>query len=359
MLTPVCVHSTISDMRIVDLRSDTVTKPTLKMRQAMMDAEVGDDGFDEDPTTIRFEKTAAEMLGKEAALFVASGMMGNLISIMVHTSPGDALICDEKGHVNTFASGNTATLAGVSTRLINVDEMGLFNLAELESSINLDDIHFPRTSLIVLENTNNLAGGTIVTPKDTSEIYGLARKYGLKLHLDGARIFNSAISQGIEASELTNDCDSVMFCISKGLAAPVGSIIAGTREFIEEARFKRRMLGGSMRQTGVIAACGIISLEEMIDRLEEDHENAMLLAGGLSKIEGFDINLKTVQTNIICFKFNLQKMNCKKFIGAIFKEGIYAIHFYENYGRMVTHKDLNRSDIEYALKVIENTISNC
>ncbi len=344
-------------MRIIDLRSDTVTKPTLKMRQAMMEAEVGDDGFGEDPTTNKFEKMAAERLGKEDALFVASGLMGNLIAIMVYTKPGDGLICDKKAHINTMASGNTAALAGVTICPLDVDESGRFDMEELESCINLDDTRFPKTSLIVLENTNNLAGGTVVTPEETSKIYKIAKKYGLKLHLDGARIFNSAIAQGVDVAELTKDCDSVMFCISKGLASPVGSIIAGTKEFIAEARRKRKMLGGGMRQTGVLAACGIIALEEMIDRMKEDHDNARYLADGLAGIEGFSINLDTVQTNIIYFKFELPKVSCKRFVEDVSEKGVYTVYLERDYGRMVTHKDLNRSDIDYALEVIKNTVS--
>ncbi len=344
-------------MRIIDLRSDTVTKPTLKMRQAMMEAEVGDDGFGEDPTTDKFEKMAAERLGKEDALFVASGVMGNLIAIMVYTKPGDGLICDKKAHINTMASGSTAALAGVTICPLDVDESGRFDMEELESCINLDDTRFPKTSLIVLENTNNLAGGTVVTHEETSKIYKVAKKYGLKLHLDGARIFNSAIAQGVDVAELTKDCDSVMFCISKGLASPVGSIIAGTKEFIAEARRKRKMLGGGMRQTGILAACGIIALEEMIDRMKEDHDNARYLAEGLAGIEGFSINLDTVQTNIIYFKFERPKVNCKRFVEDVFEKGVYTVYLERDYGRMVTHKDLNRSDIDYALEVIKNTVS--
>ena len=344
-------------MRIIDLRSDTVTKPTLKMRQAMMEAEVGDDGFGEDPTTNKFEKMAAERLGKEDALFVASGVMGNLIAIMVYTKPGDGLICDKKAHINTMASGNTAALAGVTIYPLDVDESGRFDMEELESCINLDDTRFPKTSLIVLENTNNLAGGTVVTPEETSKIYKIAKKHGLKLHLDGARIFNSAIAQGVDVAELTKDCDSVMFCISKGLASPVGSIIAGTKEFIAEARRKRKMLGGGMRQTGILAACGIIALEEMIDRMKEDHGNARYLAEGLAGIEGFSINLDTVQTNIIYFKFELPKVSCKRFVEDISEKGVYTVYLERDYGRMVTHKDLNRSDIDYALEVIKNTVA--
>lgn len=346
-------------MRIVDLRSDTVTMPTLKMRQVMKDAEVGDDGFGEDPTTNRLEEMAAEKLGKEDALFVPSGTMGNLIAIMVHTKPGDGLVCDRKAHINTMVAGNTSALTGTTICPLDADETGHLDLEELESLINLDDIRFPMTSLIVLENTNNLAGGTVVTPEETAKIYRIAKKYGLRLHLDGARIFNSAIFQGVDVAELTRDCDSVMFCLSKGLASPVGSIIAGTKEFIKEARRRRKMLGGGMRQTGILAACGIVSLEEMIDRLAEDHDNASYLANGLEEIEGFSIKLKTVQTNIVCFRYELPKLSCREFVKNVGKKGVYMVWLEKDYGRMVTHKDLNRSDVDYALEVFKKTVSEC
>jgi len=308
------------------------------MRQAMKDAEVGDDGFADDPTTNRFEKMAADCVGKQDALFVPSGTMGNLIAIMVHTKPGEGLICDRFAHINTTICP------------LDVDESGHFDLDDFESNINLDNIHFPRTSLIVLENSNNLAGGTVVTPEETSEISRIAK-------LDGARVFNSAIAQGVDIVELTRDCDSVMFCLSKGLASPVGSIIAGTKSFIKEARRIRKMLGGVMRQTGILAACGIISLEEMIDRLAEDHDNARYLANGLDRLDGFSIKLKTVQTNIICFKFELPKLSCKEFVDNVAGKGVYVVHLYKDSGRMVTHKDLNKSDVDYALEVFRDSIS--
>ena len=344
-------------MRIVDLRSDTVTRPTLKMRQAMKDAEVGDDGFGDDPTTNRFEKMAADCVGKEDAIFVPSGTMGNLIAIMVHAKPGEGLICDKFAHINTLVAGNTAALTGTTICPLDVDESGHFDLNELESNINRDNIHFPRTSLIVLENSNNLSGGTVVTPEETSEISRIAKRHNLRFHLDGARVFNSAIAQGVDIVELTGDCDSVMFCLSKGLASPVGSIISGTKSFIKEARRFRKMLGGVMRQTGILAACGIISLEEMVGRLAEDHNNARYLAKGLERIDGFSINLKTVQTNIVCFKFELPNLSCKEFVDNIAKKGVYIVHLYKESGRMVTHKDLNRSDVDYALEMFKDAIS--
>ncbi len=346
-------------MRIVDLRSDTVTKPTSKMRQVMREVEVGDEGFGDDPTTNRFEKIAAECVGQEEALFVPSGTMGNLIAIMVHTKPGDGLVCDRFAHINTMVAGSTSALTGTTICPLDMDDSGSFEPDALESLINLDDTRFPKTSLIVLENTNNLAGGTVVTAEKTAGIFRIAKKYNLSFHLDGARIFNSAVAQGVEVAELTRNCDSVMFCISKGLASPVGSIIAGTKEFIKEARRKKKMLGGVMRQTGILAACGIVSLEEMVDRLKEDHENAKYLANCLDEIDGFSVKLESVQTNIVCFKFEMLGLSCKEFVEKVAKKGIRLVHIIKNTGRMVTHKDLNRSDIEYALNVIKNTVLKC
>jgi len=338
------------------LRSDTVTKPTAKMLHAMNDAETGDDGFGEDITTNRFEKIAAEKIGKEKALFVPSGVMGNVIAIMVHTKPGEGLICDKNAHINTMVSGNTAALAGITTSQIDADESGNLDIKEIETHIKLDEIICPKTTLLVYENTNNLAGGTIVTPEKSYELYKISQKYGLRVHLDGARIFNSAVAQRIDVAELTKDCDSIMFCISKGLASPVGSILAGTKEFISEARRVRKMLGGGMRQTGILASCGIISLEEMVDRLAEDHDNARFLAEGLATIDGFRIKLETVKTNIVCFTFSLPRLNCRELVETMGEKGVKAICFNKDFGRMVTHKDINRSDIMYTLEVVKKIV---
>ncbi|GJQ57823.1 MAG: aminotransferase class I/II-fold pyridoxal phosphate-dependent enzyme [Candidatus Scalindua sp. AMX11] len=345
-------------MRIVDLRSDTVTTLTDKMHLAMKKAEIGDDGFGEDRTTNKFEDLAAGRVGKEDALFVPSGVMGNLIAIMVHTKPGDGLICDRNAHINSMASGNTAAVAGITTCPLETDTVGNFDKEELESHINLDQISTPKTTLLVYENTNNLAGGTVVTPEAAYELSMISKKYGLRIHLDGARIFNSSVAQGVEVAELTRYCDSVMFCISKGLSSPVGSILAGSKDFITQARRFRKMLGGGMRQTGVLSACGIISLEEMVGRLGEDHDNARLLAEGLAKIDGFYIAMETVQTNIIRFTFNLPKLNCRKLIEDLERRGVRAIYFNGNFGRMVTHKEIKRADILYALEEVQNIVAS-
>ncbi|MFQ5862497.1 MAG: threonine aldolase family protein [Candidatus Brocadiales bacterium] len=345
-------------MRIVDLRSDTVTKPTPRMREAMVKAVVGDDGFGEDPTVRRLEEMAAEMLGKEAGLFLPSGTMANLVAVLVHTRPGDSIICDENAHLYKLTLGSATAFAGVTILPQHTDAMGRLDPAEVESAINLGP-HSPRTTLIVIENTNNLAGGTVLTPEETKQVADVARQYGIPIYLDGARVFNAAVAQGIDVTDLTRDCDTAMFCLSKGLCCPVGSVLVGPKSFIEKARRSRKMLGGGMRQAGVLAACGIVALEEekMIMRLEDDHKKARRLAEGIASINPEAINLNTVQTNIICFDFNMGGLDCRNFVRALAQRGILAIHLYGNRGRMVTHHDVSEDDIDYALEVIESVVT--
>ena len=342
-------------MRIVDLRSDTVTKPTPRMLEAMTRAEVGDDGMGEDPTVNRLEEMAAERLGKEAGLFCASGTMANLIAVMTHTRPGDGVICDENAHIHKLTMGGTSAIAGVLLYTLKADLLGRLSLQEIEDTINLDP-RYPRSRLLVVENTNNLAGGTVLSPEETGALAALARRYGLMSHLDGARIFNSAIAQGVEPKKLARGCDTVMFCLSKGLGCPVGSVLAGPRDFIKEARRFRKMLGGVMRQAGVVAACGIVALEEMVDRLREDHQKARRLAEGLDRIQPGIVHLETVQTNIVCLKFSGPNMGCRELIGKLAKKGVLAIHLQGNHGRMVTHKDVTLEDMDHALGVIEGVL---
>ncbi len=347
-------------MRIVDLRSDTVTNPTPKMREAMGEAVVGDDGFGEDPTVQRLEEVAAAMLGKEAGLFLPSGTMANLVAVLVHTRPGDAVVCDENAHLYKLTLGGTSTFAGVTFLPQRTDDLGRLDPAGVESALNLGP-HFLSSTLVVVENTNNLAGGTILTPEETKQVAGVAKKYGTPVHLDGARIFNSAVAQDIDVKELTRDCDTVMFCLSKGLCCPLGSVLAGPRDFVEKARKARKMLGGGMRQVGVIAACGIIALEEgngMITGLAEDHKKARRLAEGLVRIMGHDaVDIDTVQTNIVCFDFSMGGRDCKEFVQALAERGVRTIHLYGSRGRMVTHHDVSDGDIDYALEVIESVVA--
>ncbi|MCQ4574813.1 MAG: aminotransferase class I/II-fold pyridoxal phosphate-dependent enzyme [Candidatus Brocadiales bacterium] len=346
-------------MRVVDLRSDTVTKPTPAMMEAMQKAAVGDDGFGDDPTVKQLEELSAAMLGKEAGLFLPSGTMANLVAVLVHTRPGDAVICDENAHLYKLTLGGTSTFAGVTILPQRTDALGRFSPAQVESTINMGP-HFPRSNLVVIENTNNLAGGTVLTPRETGEIARVSRKHGLPVYLDGARIFNSARAQGVDVKELTNDCDTAMFCLSKGLCCPVGSVLVGPVDFIKEARRMRKMLGGTMRQAGVIAACAIVALDEnhgMITRLSEDHKKARRLAEGFRGIMGANsVNLDTVQTNIVCFDIEAQDTDCKTILEKMSERGVLAIHLYGSRGRMVTHHDVSDQDIDYALEVIESVV---
>jgi threonine aldolase len=261
-------------MKIIDLRSDTITHPTPKMRQAMFEAEVGDDVYGEDPTVNRLEVMAAASMGKEAALLTTSGTQSNLIAVLTHTNHGDEIIMGDEAHIFWYEVGGVAALGGVTMRTLPNDRYGRLNPDDIEREIRDSDIHYPETTLCCLENTHNRCGGTVLTPDYTNQVCNLAHRCGLKLHMDGARIFNAAIALGVPACALVENADSVSLCLSKGLSAPVGSLLCGSRDFIEQARKLRKMLGGGMRQAGVIAAAGIVALETMVERLAEDHANA-------------------------------------------------------------------------------------
>ena len=340
-------------MRIVDLRSDTVTKPTPEMREAMRTAEVGDDVLGDDPTVNALQELAADIVGKEDALFVASGVMGNLISILTHLRPGDDVICDKQSHVNVNMSGGVAALAGVTTNPVESGPDGTLGTAAVSAAIKPEDCHLTHTRLVSIENTNNAAGGTVWTPAQLHDLATACRENGLKLHIDGARLFNSAVAQGVDVKELTEHCDTVMFCISKGLASPVGSLLAGPRDFVAEARRKRKMLGGGMRQAGVLAACGVISLTKMVSRLAEDHSHARRLAEAMAAMPGIALSLDTVQTNIIRFEISSDSADCDTFVERLKEKGVLCLGGCgSGQGRMVTHKDVTREDIDLALSMI-------
>jgi threonine aldolase len=281
----------------LDLRSDTVTLPTPEMREAAARAEVGDDVYGEDPTVNRLERLAAEKLGKEAGLFVTSGTQGNAVCLLSHTQRGDEIILEARSHIYLNEVGGLAVLGGLMARPVP-GELGWMRPEAIEAAIRPPNIHFPRTSLVCVENTHNAAGGIPLTPEQLRQDWEVAKRHGLGVHMDGARIFNAAVALRVDVKELARYADSVMFCLSKGLGAPVGSVVVGSREFSDRARKYRKMLGGGMRQAGIIAAPGIIALTKMVDRLEEDHENARLLAEGLSQIEGIKI-LNPVMTNMV------------------------------------------------------------
>ncbi|CAF0969300.1 unnamed protein product [Didymodactylos carnosus] len=304
-------NSTVS--HYIDVRSDTVTKPTASMRQAMFEAEVGDDVYGDDPTVLKLQSMAAKLLGKEAALFVPSGTMGNLISVLTHCNMfGSEMILGDQSHIYFYEQGGSATLGRVHSRVVQTQPDGTLLLSDIEKVIRpfpANDDHFPITKLICLENTHNRMGGKILSVEYTNSIGELCKKHGIKLHMDGARLMNAAVELNIEPSKLVESCDSVSFCLSKALAAPVGSIIAGTVDFIKQAKRLRKVLGGGLRQSGILAAAGILSITEMPKLLKNDHENAKILAVGLAKIDGIDITASEVQTNIVVINLNSDKLS--------------------------------------------------
>jgi threonine aldolase len=288
-------------MEFVDLRSDTVTKPTPEMREAMAEAEVGDDVYGDDPTVNRLEEIAAARMGKEAALFVPSGTMGNLIALLVHCQRGGEVIVGYQSHVYLNEAGGMSALGGIQPCPVPNQKNGTLALDDILASIRTEDVHHPITRLICLENTQNVCGGVPLTAEYTRQVGGIARAHNLALHIDGARIFNSAVAQNVPVKELVEPADSVMFCLSKGLVSPIGSMLVGSRKFIARARHIRKMLGGGMRQVGVIAAAGIISLEKMTGRLGDDHMRARNLAGGLRELKGIVLDEGTPHTNMVYF----------------------------------------------------------
>lgn len=286
-------------MEYIDLRSDTVTKPTPEMREAMAKAVVGDDVFGDDPTVIKLQEMAASLLGKEAALFVASGTMGNLLALLTHCQRGDEVIVGNQSHIYLNEAGGMSALGGIQPCPVENQPDGTLALDNILSSIRTEDVHHPITRLVCLENTQNICGGVPLTAAYTRRVGDLAHQNRLKLHIDGARIFNAAVAQNVSVKELVEPADSVMFCLSKGLASPIGSMLVGSRQFIARARHLRKMVGGGMRQVGVIAAAGIISLEKMIERLDDDHARAKKLADGLKQVRGLVLDAGSPSTNMI------------------------------------------------------------
>lgn len=343
-------------MRIIDFRSDTLTRPTPAMRQAMAHAEVGDDVFGEDPTVNRLEEMAAECLGKEAALFVPSGTMANLICQLTHCNRGDEMILGDQSHIFFYEQGGSAALGGIHPRTIPNQPDGTLAIDDINAAIRSDDIHFPRTRLIVLENTHNRCNGTPLASDYLCSVGKLARDSGLTVHVDGARIFNAAVALGVEVRELAHPADSVSFCLSKGLGAPAGSLVCGTRDFVDKARRARKILGGGMRQSGILAAAGIISLTEMTDRLADDHANARKLAEGLSEIDGLSIDPEGVKTNILFFEITRDHLTAQAFAKQLDDEGIRTLQLGPKQLRAVTHYHLTSDDIEYALRIFRNIL---
>ncbi|MBI4571951.1 MAG: aminotransferase class I/II-fold pyridoxal phosphate-dependent enzyme [candidate division NC10 bacterium] len=338
-----------SSDQVVDLRSDTVTKPTPEMRRAMAEAEVGDDVFGEDPTVNRLEALAAERLGKEAGLFVVSGTMGNQVSVLAQTQRGDEIILEEGSHVFNFEVAALVVLSAVQPRTLR-GRYGILDPEDVRRALRGPNIHLPRNTLVVVESSHNRGGGTVYPPETLRAIRCIATAHGMAVHLDGARLFNAGLATGTPVRELAAQADSVTFCLSKGLGAPVGSVVVGTRAFIDRARRARKMLGGGMRQAGILAAAGLVALETMVDRLREDHENARVLAEGLAALPGIVVDLARVQTNIVIFNVERRDLDAPGLILKLAEQGIKALSISQDSIRMVTHKDVERGGI---LRVLE------
>lgn len=341
-------------MRLIDLRSDTVTQPTSAMRLAMYQAEVGDDVYGEDPTVIRLENLGAEITGKDAALFVASGTMGNQLAVMTHTQRGDEIICEANSHIFYYEVGGLAYLAGVQARTL-VGQKGILSADAIAQAIRPIDIHLPQTSLICLENTHNRAGGTYYSIPELKAIHELAQTKNIPLHIDGARLFNAAVAQKKPIAELAQYSDTISLCLSKGLGAPVGSLLVGSAEFIKQARRYRKMLGGGMRQAGIIAAAALVSLETQVDRLDEDHQHAKLLADAIANL-GLNIDIDTVKTNIVIFGIESLGINAGKMLQILSAYGIKANAFGEYTVRFVTHFGITRADVNQTIQALSQIV---
>jgi len=345
-------------MRTIDLRSDTTTLPTDEMRQAIAESELGDDVFQGDPTVNKLQDLAAQRMGKEAALLVPSGTMANLASILTHCGRGAEVILGNRAHTYKYEKGGISAYGGIhSTQIPNQDD-GTMQLEDIRAAIRGIDDHFPVTKLICLENTHNVCSGAPLSVKYTKEVANLARAHNIKLHIDGARIFNAAVAQGVEVQELVEDADSMSFCMSKGLAAPVGSIICGSKDFIDQARGIRKGLGGGMRQAGIIAAAGIVALETMVDRLQEDHTNARLLADGIANLSGIVLDPETIKTNIIYFDMDDNAIESADFLTVLAAKGIQFFDTGPRRFRMVTHYGITAEDILYTIDAFKQTLTD-
>ncbi len=329
----------------IDLRSDTVTLPTPEMRRAMAEAELGDDVYGEDPTVNRLQERVAELLGHEAALFTPSGTMANEIAIKVWTQPGDAILVDAESHILHYELAGPAVISGVQVETYPITD-GVFTLGDIEARIRIADDHTPGTRLVCVENTHNRCGGTILPPECMPELRALADRYRLKVHLDGARLFNAAVARGVSPQAWTRHVDSAMIAFSKGLCCPVGSVLAGSREFIREAHRVRKLLGGGMRQVGVLAAACLVAMDTMIDRLAEDHARAKRLAEAIAEMPGFSVNLQTVQTNMVYVRTERPAIEVER---ALAEQGVLCIALDPHRLRLVTHKEIDDRAVDDAI----------
>ena len=344
-------------MKTIDLRSDTVTLPTPAMRDAMANAELGDDVFGEDPTTIQLEQKVATLLGKEAGLLVPSGTMANLIGVLTHCGRGDEVILGNRSHTFLYEAGGISSVGSVHPHALPNAEDGTLDLTDLEAAIRSDNIHFPRTRLICLENTQNQCGGRILQPDYMTRVRLLAEAHQLKIHLDGARLFNASVALGVPVKALAVEADSVSVCLSKGLAAPVGSVLCGSLGFIHEARRTRKLLGGGMRQCGIIAGCGIVALDQMVDRLAEDHALAQQLAKGIALIPGLAIQPDHVETNIVFFEITREDITASQIASELGKQGVQILALAPQRLRAVTHFGIETQDIDRSLDVLQKVMA--
>lgn len=343
-------------MDAIDLRSDTITRPTPAMRKAMAEAEVGDDVFKEDPTVNRLEEMAARRMGKPAALLVGSGTMGNLVSQLAHCGRGDETILGDQSHVFFYEQGGASALGGIHPRTLPNEMDGTIATEKIEAAIRPDDVHFPRSQLVILENTHNRCSGTPLTPAYTTAVGRIVKRHGLKLHIDGARIFNAAVALDVDVAQLAVPADSVTFCLSKGLAAPVGSVICGDDAFIARARRVRKSVGGGMRQAGIIAAAGILALTEMADRLAEDHANARALALGLAEIPGLRIDPDAIATNIVYFRVAKKGLDASTMVARLGAQGVRVLPTAKDQMRAVLNYHVTAADVQRALAVFSRVM---
>jgi threonine aldolase len=336
---------------VIDLRSDTVTHPTPAMRAAMANAIVGDDQFGEDPTVRELEQLAARMLGKDEAVYVASGTMGNLAALLAHCGRGDEVIMGDECHIFWYESGGAAALGGMPFNLLPNGRFGELDIDRVRKAIRVKRPGYPRTGAICVENTQNRCGGTVLPLSYLAELHAVGQEHGVPVHMDGARIFNAAAAIDVPPDEIARHADSVQFCLTKGLAAPVGSVIAGTSEFIQRARAQRKIVGGAMRQSGVIAAAGVVALREMVDRLPDDHRRARLLAEGLARIDGIRIDLEAVQTNIVIFRVE-PAIDQAAFVAEMKERGVLISNYGTRGARMVTHYQIDDAAVASALDAV-------
>ena len=342
--------------KIIDLRSDTVTLPSDEMRQAIANAELGDDVFQEDPTVNELEAKAASMMGKEAGLLVPSGTMGNLLSILAHCERGTELVLGDKSHTFMYEAGGISAFGGVHSWQLNNNDDGTIDLDNIKLAIRVDNVHFPKTAAIALENTHNMCFGFPLSAEYIHSVSIIAKANGLKLHIDGARIFNAAVSLGGDVKGLVKDADSITFCMSKGLSAPVGSLVCGNEEFIYKARRIRKALGGGMRQAGIIAAAGIVALENTTSQIKLDHKNAKRLAEGISQIKGLSTNLEKVKTNILYFDLASNKITGSQLVGDMENKGVKFFETSPNQFRLVTHYGITPDCVKKTLQSFQEVL---